>query len=77
MASCMENGCSSGQQRPPEIFPKNKASFIDVCENEVEELNNVKYNLGFSMNRNEEAQRMEHYFNRMQPIILNENNIDT
>ena len=29
------------------------------------------------MNRDEEIQRTEHYFNRMQPIILNENNIDT
>ena len=29
------------------------------------------------MNRDEEVQHMEHYFNRMQPIILNENNIDT
>ena len=31
----------------------------------------------FSMNRDEEVQRMEHYFNRMQPAILNENNMDT
>jgi len=29
------------------------------------------------MNRDEEVQHMEHYFNRMRPIILNENNIDT
>ena len=31
----------------------------------------------FSKNRDEEAQRMEHYFNRMQPAILNEHNMDT
>ena len=30
----------------------------------------------FSVNR-DEVQRMEHYFNRIEPIILNENNIDT
>ena len=29
------------------------------------------------MNQNEEVQEMEHYFNRMQPAILNEHNIDT
>ena len=29
------------------------------------------------MNRDEEARIMEHYFNRMQPAILNEHNIDT
>ena len=29
------------------------------------------------MNRDEEVQRMKHYFNRIEPIILNENNIDT
>ena len=29
------------------------------------------------MNRDEKVQHMEHYFNRMQPIILNENNIGT
>ena len=29
------------------------------------------------MNRDEEVQHMEHYFNRMQPVILNEHNMDT
>ena len=29
------------------------------------------------MNQDEEVRSMEHYFNRMQPIILNENKIDT
>ena len=27
--------------------------------------------------RNEEVERMEHYFNRMRPIILNEHSMDT
>ena len=31
----------------------------------------------FSMYRNEEVQHMEHYFNRMQPVIWNEHNMDT
>ena len=63
------------------FFQKTKTRFIDVCKNEVETLKSVKIQFGllatFSMNRDEEVQRMEHYFNRMQPIILNENNIDT
>ena len=63
------------------FFQKTKTRFIDVCKNEVETLKTVKIQFGllarFSMNRDEEVQRMEHYFNRMQPIILNENNIDT
>ena len=29
------------------------------------------------MNRGEEVQQMEHYFNRMQPAILNQHNTDT
>ena len=29
------------------------------------------------MNRDEEVKQMEHYFNRMQPAILNEHNINT
>ena len=29
------------------------------------------------MTRDEKVQQMEHYFNRMQPAILNEHNIDT
>ena len=29
------------------------------------------------MNRGEEVQQMEHYFNGMQPAILNEHNMDT
>ena len=62
-------------------FQKAKTRFIDVCENEVAALGSVKIKFGllvrFSMNRDEEVQRMEHYFNRMQPIIFNETNIDT
>ena len=63
------------------FFQKTKPRFIEVCENEVKELKSVKMQFGllvrFSMNRDEEVRIMEHYFNRMQPAILNENNIDT
>ena len=60
------------------FFQKTKKRFIDVAENEVETWKNVKIQFGllvrFFMNRNEEVQYMEHYFIRMQPIILNECN---
>ena len=56
------------------FFQKTKTRFIEVCKNEVETLRSVKIQFGllvrFSMNREEEVQRMEHYFNRMQPAIL-------
>ena len=78
----MENGRSSGQQKPLQILSKNKIKiYADVCESEVRTLKSVKIQfsrlLGFSMNRNEEVEHMRHYFNRMQPIVLNEHNIDT
>ena len=63
------------------FFQKTKPRFIEVCKNEVKELKSVKMQFGllvrFSMNRDEEVRIMEHYFNRMQPAILNEHNIDT
>ena len=33
--------------------------------------------MSFYIERNREVERMEHYFNRMQPIVLNEHNMDT
>ena len=63
------------------FFQKTKNRFIDVCEHEVVTLKSVKIQFGllvrFYMNRDEEVQQMEHYFNRMQPVILNEHNMDT
>ena len=78
----MENGRSGGQQKPLQILSKNKIKiYADVCESEVRTLKSVKIQfsllLSFSMNRNEEVEHMRHYFNRMQPIVLNEHNIDT
>ena len=70
-----------GNRDPLKFFQKTKTRFIDVCENEVETLKSVKIQFGllvrFSMNRDEEVKQMEHYFNRMQPAILNEHNINT
>ena len=63
------------------FFQKTKKSFINVCTNEVETLKSVKIQFGllvrFYMFRDEKLQQMEHYFNRMQPAILNEHNVDT
>ena len=63
------------------FFQKNKDRFIDVCRNEVQELRSVKIQFGllvrFYINRNGEVEYMEHYFNRMQPIVLNRHNTDT
>ena len=63
------------------FFQKTKSRFEDVCREEVKALRSVKINFGllvsFYINRNGEVERMEHYFNRMQPIVMNEHNIDT
>jgi len=63
------------------FFKKTKDRFIDVCRNEVKELRSVKVQFGllisFYIDRNGEVEHMEHYFNRMQPIVLNEHNMDT
>ena len=63
------------------FYQKTKKRFIDVCEYEVRTLKSVKIQFSFfvrfSWNRGEEVQRMEHYFNRIHPAILNEHNMDT
>ena len=63
------------------FFQKTKNRFIDVCRNEVQSLRSVKVQFGlevrFYINRNDEVEYMTHYFNRMQPIVLNEHNMDT
>ena len=62
------------------FFQKTKNSFINVCTSEVEELKSVKIQFSlhvrFHMIRDEKVEQMDHYFNRMRPVILNENNID-
>ena len=74
-------GVPAGNRDLLKFLQKTKTRFMDVCESEVRTLKSVKIQfsllLSFSMNRNEEVEHMRHYFNRMQPIVLNEHNIDT
>ena len=62
------------------FFQKTKNSFINVCMNEVETMESVKIQFSllvrFYMIRDEKVEQMDHYFNRMQLVILNEHNID-
>ena len=76
----MEDESSRRQQGSLEIFfKKTKNAFINVCESEVENLKSAKIKfellVRFYMNRNEEVQQMEYYFDRIAPVILNEYNI--
>ena len=63
------------------FFQKTKNSFINVCKNEVGALKVIKIQFSllvkFHMTREGEVEEMEHYFNRMQPVIVNEHNTDT
>ena len=76
----MENAGHKEQQRPVQIFQKAKNSFINVCTNEVETMKSVKIQFSllvrFYMIRDEKVEQMDHYFDRMRPVILNEHNID-
>ena len=62
------------------FFQKTKNSFINVCTNEVENMKSVKIQFSllvrFYMIRDEKEEEINHYFNRMQPVILNEHNVD-
>ena len=62
------------------FFQKTRNSFINVCTNEVETMKSVKIQFSllvrFYMIRDEKLQQMDHYFNRMWPVILNEHNMD-
>ena len=79
MASRLEMEVRRGNRDLFKFFQKNKDEFIDICQEEVEDLKSVKIqfalNVRFYINRNDQVDYMDHYFNRMQPIILNENNI--
>ena len=74
-------GVLGGNRDILKFFLKTKNRFIDVCRNEVRALRSVKVQFGlevrFYINRNDEVEYMSHYFNRMQPIVLNEHNMDT
>ena len=62
------------------FFQSKKDYFINVCKREVETMRSVKIqfslNVAFHTYRSEQKEEMNHYFNRMQPVILNEHNID-
>ena len=62
------------------FFQSTKNSFMNVCKNEVENMNSVKIQFSllvrFYMMRDEKKEEMYHHFNRMQPVILNEHNVD-
>ena len=70
----------SGNKDLFKFFQKTKNSFINVCTHEVGTMKSVKIQFGllvrFYMIRDEERQQMDHCFNRMQPVILNEHNMD-
>ena len=63
------------------FFQKTKKSFIHVCMNEVEALKSIKIRFSllvkFQTAREGKVEEMEHYFDRMQPVIVNEHNKDT
>ena len=62
------------------FFQNTKESFVNVCEREVEAMKSIKIkislNARFYIYRNEERQEMNHYFNRMEPVIVNKHNKD-
>ena len=62
------------------FFQKTKNTFKNVCEKEVETMKSAKVqfslNVAFHINRDGKKEEMNHYFNRMQPVILNEHNKD-
>ena len=76
----MENVSHKEQQRLAQIFKNTKNYFTNVCQKEVETMKSVKIqfslNVAFHINRDEKEEEMNHYFNRMQPVILNQHNID-
>ena len=63
------------------LFQKTKNSFINVCKNEVGALKSVTIQFSlvvkFHMTRDGKTEEMEHYFNRTQPVIVNDHNTDT
>ena len=72
---------SKGNRDLLKFYQKTKNGLINVCVNEVKTLKSVKIQFGllvrFSLIRDEKVQQVEHYFDRVQPAILNEHSIDT
>ena len=64
------------------FFQKTKDSFINVCKKEIEDIKsiNVRFNITVRFylqeGEYEEKDYILHYFNRMEPVVLNEHNKD-
>ena len=62
------------------FFQKEKDNFINVSKQEVETNKSLKIQftitVRFYVDRDGEREYILHYFNRMQPVILNEHNMD-
>ena len=62
------------------FFQRTKNQFVNVCRNEVRELNTVKVQFGllvrFYVERNGEVEHMVHYFKDREPTVLNQYNAD-
>ena len=62
------------------FFQTTKNQFVNVCRNEVRELNSVKVQFGllvrFYVNRNGAVEYMTHYFKDTEPTVLNQYNAD-
>jgi len=62
------------------FFQTTKSQFINVCRNEVRELNSIKVQFAllvrFYVNRNGVVEYMTHYFKDTEPTVLNQYNAD-
>ena len=64
------------------FFQKTKDSFINVCKKEIEDNKSIKVRFNITVRfyiqqgEYEEKDYMLHYFNRMEPVVLNEHNKD-
>jgi len=62
------------------FFQTTKNQFVNVCRNEVRELDSVKVQFGllvrFYVERNGQLEYMVHYFKDKEPTVLNQHNAD-
>ena len=63
------------------FFQKTKDEFIKVAKSEVDTMKSVKIQFSlqvrfYKMQNGEKGEEMDHYFNRMQPVIITEHNKD-
>ena len=63
------------------FFQKTKGYFLEVAKSEVDTMKSVKIQFSlqvrfYKMQNGEKGEEMDHYFNRMQPVIITEYNKD-